>query len=435
MGNRFKIGRYITTFQITRGFLAALSASAFLYLSWAGWSHPLPNTILAILALYLLLSVDRRAWTLSGFFIGIFWFWWISMSFRFYGFPWAIPIGILLVALVYAALFWAAALLSVFLEERWHLPSIWAKALFLFAASYIHPFGFDWFKPELIFTESYIGVEKWQFAIVLASVALAVTKRNLLYLTVIILAYQPTDLPANDPVDSKTINIVTTYIPIDKKWDPRMLMMQIGLVEHYVDKAIAEQKKIIIFPESVLPIFLNRDRELFETLKEKSKKISIVLGALKLDGETPRNSAYLFQHEEVTIADKVILVPFGENNPLPDWLGRWVNKIFYDDAVDYQADGDITDYLVDNRQYRNAICYEACSEKLYRGSPERMIVLSNNGWFVPSVEPTMQRLLLQYYSRKYGTAIYHSINMSPSYIIQNGKIVWEDSKNQIKDRL
>ena len=55
-----------------------------------------------------------------------------------------------------------------------------------------------------------------------------------------------------------------------------------------------------------------------------------------------------------------------------------------------------------------------------------MIVLSNNGWFVPSTEPTLQKLLLLYYNKKYDTTIYHSINMSPSYIIQDGMIMEAD---------
>ena len=51
-----------------------------------------------------------------------------------------------------------------------------------------------------------------------------------------------------------------------------------------------------------------------------------------------------------------------------------------------------------------------------------MIVLSNNGWFHPSVESTLQKLLLQYYSKKYDTTIYHSVNMSESYVIEKGKV-------------
>jgi apolipoprotein N-acyltransferase len=53
-----------------------------------------------------------------------------------------------------------------------------------------------------------------------------------------------------------------------------------------------------------------------------------------------------------------------------------------------------------------------------------MIVLSNNGWFTPSIEPALQRLLLQYYARKYGTTIYHAVNMAPSYIIEKGRVFY-----------
>ncbi|MDX1702300.1 MAG: hypothetical protein R3250_16855, partial [Melioribacteraceae bacterium] len=108
--------------------------------------------------------------------------------------------------------------------------------------------------------------------------------------------------------------------------------------------------------------------------------------------------------------------------PLPDFLSDWVNRVFYDGAVDYVASPNVTDYKIDEKIYRNAICFEATSERLYEGEPENMIVLSNNGWFTPSIEPTLQKLLLQYYSKKYGTTIYHSVNMSESYVVKNGKI-------------
>ena len=54
-----------------------------------------------------------------------------------------------------------------------------------------------------------------------------------------------------------------------------------------------------------------------------------------------------------------------------------------------------------------------------------MIVLSNNGWLVPSIEPTQQKILLQYYSKKYGTTIYHAINMSNSYVVHQGEVSYE----------
>ena len=168
-------------------------------------------------------------------------------------------------------------------------------------------------------------------------------------------------------------------------------------------------------------MFLNHSQALIDKLQEKAKHISIVVGGLYWDGKTPRNSTYIFTEDHIQVANKVVLVPFGESNPLPDFLSDWVNKVFYDGAVDYKASKDVIDYKIDENTYRNAICFEATSEKLYEGTPENMIVLSNNGWFTPSIEPTQQKLLLQYYSKKYGTTIYHAVNMSESYVIRNGK--------------
>jgi len=365
----------------------------------------------------------------SGFFIGILWFWWMTMSFRFYGFPWAIPIGIILIALLYGALFWGAAALSEWIGNHFGTSPLWPKALFLLTASLIHPFGFDWFKPELMFTESYFGIEKWHFAIILAAISVALSRQKSFYILLSAFAFQPMPAPIDAAADLQQIKLVTTYIPVEEKWNPRMLTKQIDLVMDHIDNAIKKHQKLIIFPESVLPLFLNKKPDLLGELKSKSEKISIVLGALKWDDGTPRNSTYIFQKGDVQIIDKVVLVPFGEKNPLPEWMGNIVNRIFYDGAIDYQANGTITDYTLDGKQYRNAICYEACSEQLYQNAAQAMIVLSNNGWFVPSIEPTEQRLLLQYYSRKYGTTIYHSINMSPSYIIAAGHVIWKDKSS------
>ncbi len=111
--------------------------------------------------------------------------------------------------------------------------------------------------------------------------------------------------------------------------------------------------------------------------------------------------------------------------PFTSWLGDIINRVFFDGAPDYTPSLKITDYIIDGVKYRNAICYEGTSEKLYRDNPKNMILISNNGWVVPSVEPTLQKILLQYYSKRFGTTIYHSVNMSPSYTIHNGEVYFK----------
>jgi apolipoprotein N-acyltransferase len=339
---------------------------------------------------------------------------------------WAIPIALLCIGLGYGILFWLIACLSEKIQDSKYFPGsatlrgLVVKALGLLMLSYIHPFGFDWLKPELMFINSYIGIEKWQFALVLAAIVLSIWRKQFLYLFLIVFAYQPTS--DAKVVLAKDIELVTTYTSVEEKWDKALHKRQFKEIFKTIDLAIAKKKKLIIMPESVFPVFLNYEKDLIFKLKKRSENISIVVGGLYWDGKTPFNSTYIFVNKEVSIANKVLLVPFGESNPLPDFLSDWVNEVFYDGAVDYKADSVVTDYIIDGKTYRNAICFEATSEVLYEGDPKNMIALSNNGWFTPSTEPTLQRLLLQYYSKKYGTSIYHAVNMSASYIIKEGKL-------------
>ena len=416
-----KIRQYFSTLELTRGFFIALLSSGFIYMNHWGFSHPLVNTILGVTALYLLLQEGRRTWFTSGLFIGLFWFWWIALSLQHYGMLWAVPVEIIIIMLSYGTLFLLFAWISEKLSSTLSLPSVLFKTFFLFIFSYIHPFGFDWFKPELMFVESYLGIEKWQFAFILLSVGLSIWKKQLLYLLIILFAYQP-NLSTSGKL-TENITLITTHTSVQDKWNETLHGVQFENIFKSIDKAIEAKKRLIILPESVFPVFVNRSQKLIDRLQEKAKDISIVTGGLYWDGKTPRNSTYIFTNNKISVANKVVLVPFGESNPLPDFLSDWVNKIFYDGAVDYVASKNVIDYKINGKTYRNAICFEATSEKLYEGRPQNMIVLSNNGWFTPSIEPTLQKLLLQYYSKKYGTTIYHSVNMSESYIIQNGMLI------------
>jgi apolipoprotein N-acyltransferase len=386
-----KIRQYISTFELTRGFFIALLGSAFIYLEYWGFSHPLPITLFGLISLYLLLQAKKQVWFFSGFFIGVFWFWWISLSFKHYNMPWAIPIGLIAVALSYGILFWLIAflaenfskyisiiyhskLVSVPRKDQKILPahkeilnqvqddgiSILFKAIFLLLLSYIHPFGFDWFKPELMFVESYLGIEKWQFALILTAIVLSLWKKQPLYLFAVFLAYQPVNIgTATIPGN---IQIVTTHISVKDKWNKSLQATQFDTFFKTIDQAIDANKTLIILPESVFPVFINRSQELIDKLQKRAKHISIVTGGLYWDGKTPRNSTYIFTNGKIMVANKVVLVPFGESNPLPDFLSDWVNKVFYDGAVDYKASKNIIDYKFDKETYSNAICFEATSE-------------------------------------------------------------------------
>ena len=414
-----KIRQYFSTLEITRGFFIALLSSLFIYLDYFGLTHPLSSTILGVASLYLLLKSDAKIWFWYGAFLSLFWFWWITVSLYYYDLTWAIPLEMLGIMIVYGSLLGFLVWLT---QKMPSVPlSLLLKSIILLSMSYIHPFGFDWYKPELMFVSSYLGIFKWQFAIILLTLSLMIWKKNIFYLPIMVLAFAT--IPSNVPPINKTIQLVTTSVSAKDKWNKKLQPQQFQKVFNSIDKAIKDKKSLVIFPESVFPVFLNERQDILDILLKKSQKITIVVGGLHWENKQPHNSSYLFQKNHISIAHKVVLVPFGESNPLPDFLSDWVNEVFYDGAVDYVASDKVTDFNISGTIYRSAICFEASSERLYEKSPQNMIVISNNVWITPSIEPTLQRLLLQYYSKKYGTTIYHSINMSPSYCVTKERVI------------
>jgi len=418
-----KISDYFTINKITRGFFVAFLSAGAIYLDWMGIVNPLINTILGLLALFFWLKADKKEWVWIGFFIGILWFWWMGVSFINYEMAWAIPLVLLVIGIIYATLFYLLISFVLFLENKIHLPQLLGKAILLLAFSYIHPFGFDWFKPELMFTNSYLGIEKWQFAIILGSFVISFYKKQLYFMLLILTAYPfASHFQEVSEINSK-ITLNNTHTNVIDKWKPELRYKHINDIFIAINEAIKNHQEIIVFPESIFALFLNEEPKLIVALQNYSHQINIVLGGLYWENEVPRNSTYIFRKGEYIVANKVVLVPFGEQNPLPSWMGKLVNQLFFDGAPDYIASKEVTDYTIEGTVYRNAICFEATSERLYENRPENMIVLTNNGWLTPSIEPTQQKILLQYYSKKYGTTIYHAVNMSDSYIVHKGVII------------
>jgi apolipoprotein N-acyltransferase len=383
-----------------------------------GLDLALLNTIAAIAAIALWLNAGKKIAFAFGFFAALLWFWWIGLSFLYTQYPILAPFAALVVAFSYAVLFWAIAFLP-----------LWARVFAIaFAFSWIEPFGFAWFKPELILGSGYFSTHSFAYPILVFScyffifgfkrardfgyrAACGAIGAILLIVCFVLPAPKRPDFPALE------IELAQTDISQSIKWEPADLPRQTLEVFELINKAIEARKDTIVLPEAAFATFLNRDRALLDKLALKSFSISIVAGGLHLKGNQPYNSAYIFKDGEYEIADKVFLVPFGEASPLPKWAGRWINTLFFGGAVDYQTAAKPTDFTIKNYGFRIAICYEAGIEAMYKKSPPYMIAISNNGWFIPSIEPTLQKLLMRLYARRYGKIIWHSSNESPSEII------------------
>ncbi|WP_190275659.1 apolipoprotein N-acyltransferase [Sulfurospirillum deleyianum] len=402
---------YFTRIYIIKAFVIALCLCAFIYFSYFELTSLLLNSLFAFLGFYLLLGEHRAVWFWSGFFTGILWFYWISFSFVYYDLAFLIPFVILGVALIYAFLFWLIGKLS---------SCIYVQAPLLFGLNFVDPFGFNWLKLQLTLLDSYFSTTSLVFGLFLLSTALlkALPKWfKTLSIAPLILAllWQP---PTHLTPPVLDVALPTIHVPQSQRWDAAYQKEAITLNFSLIEEAIANKKELIILPESAFPLYLNLAPKLIDALKTYSQKIAIVTGALTYEeNQGFFNSSYFFHQGEMQIAHKVVLVPFGEEVPFPAFMITIINQLFFDGAKDYQKAKEPFDFVINKASFRNAICFEATTDTLFKGNPKQMIAISNNAWFYPSIEQTLQHLLLRYYAKKYQTVIYHSANSGKSGVI------------------
>ena len=405
---------YFNKTIIIKGLYNAILLSAFIYLSHFNFEYKFIHTILALLGLYNLLTCERKTLFFTGFFVGIFWFYWVSFSFVYYNLSYLIPLMILLFALAYGFLFLATSIIN----------NIYFRAFAFISLSYIAPFGFNWFKSELLLINSYFEPSKLSLLLLLIATVLLTKQKKMLYALVIlitfIMGYNIDKKDASMLQSDLNISMPTFNLNQEYKWNRNNQSKIVRQNLNIIDKAIEEGKDLVILPETAFPLVLNADKMLLDVLKEKSQNIAIIAGSLYKNNVQYNNSTYLFQKGKIDVAHKVVLVPFGEAIPMPKFIRDFINNTFYDGAQDYQKADKPTDFLIDGTLFRNAICYEATHDDIYKNlnGVEFLIATSNNAWFTPSIEPTLQKLLMAYYAKKYNVIIYHVVNGSQNALIR-----------------
>ncbi|MEA2099375.1 MAG: apolipoprotein N-acyltransferase [Campylobacterota bacterium] len=391
------------------GIVTALLFSSFIYLEHYGFSIKVLNTLFALLSLGLFLYIPKKAVLVAGFFIGILWFYWIGYSFEYNGVGWMTPIITFGFAIIYMLFFGVLALTK----------KVYIRALLLFGLSFFEPFDWNWLQMELLFVDSYIGVFKYQLALVLLALTLPnYIKKPYTYLPLSLLILALNFTPTVQKDAPLKIKLVATDIKQEEKW---LRESKYPLIKQNLDaisKAIDEGYDLVVLPESCFPIFMNRYKSLTNKLKNLSYDISIVAGALLKENGKSYNVTYFFQDGKVEIAKKMVLVPFGEYIPLPKFAQKFISDFFFAGQADFVQAKKPTDFIIKGIKFRNAICYEATCQEIYEGEVDFVLATSNNAWFKPSIEPTIQKLLLRYYGRKNGVTIYHSANWSGTGIVK-----------------
>lgn len=366
------------------------------------------GSILGLLSVWIYFGVPKKIGFWFGFFVGIFLFYWVGLSFRYSIASFLIPFSMLFVGIGYGIIFYFLMWSS----------SVFYRIFTLWIASYIHPFGFDWLVIESFFSYSIFGVDKLSFfSIIVAVSAMIYFKKfyKILAICILLIGTDLGNIRAQTTLPMK-INVSVSSIPQNSKWQSQNLSKIIDDNMNAIHQAILKNDDMIILPETAFPILLNQS-SLLEELKRLSTQIIIVTGGLRKENEQIFNSAYIFDNGNFHTIDKVVLAPFGEKIPLPDFMATPLQKLFFGNEHNLSNAKEPQDFKLGDNVFRSAICYEGTSKLMYNNKPKYMVLISNNGWFVPSIEPFFQRLLIKYYARLHGTSVIHSVNGSDSYII------------------
>ncbi len=392
-----------------KSILLSIFLSSFIYLEYFNISIKAVDTFFILSSFILLFQLSKKELFSSGFLIGILWFWWIGYSFIHYQLSYLVPIVIVSIATIYGLIFYFI----------FYFKNIYLKIFYIFSISFIEPFQFNWFKIELPLINSYLGTSKIEFLILLIITALLVKYKNIYtklsissYILVLIVLYFY-NLSSQVIINKPNLKIYEyqTSINQDIKWDKKYQKEIINDNLNAIKNAIEMKYDLIILPETVFPLILNHQENIMNELLNYSNKISIVLGSLYEENGKYYNSTYLFNNNYMKVAHKVVLVPFGEAVPFPQKIRDWVNNTFYNGAQDYMTASKPTTFNINGIKFRNAICYEATTDDIYTNlDTNYVIAISNNAWFTPSHQPTLQKLLMKYYSNKYNVLIFNVMN-------------------------
>ncbi|PAF54170.1 apolipoprotein N-acyltransferase [Helicobacter sp. 13S00482-2] len=382
------------------------------------------QTFFGLLSVQIFLSTPKTLKFWFGFFVGLGLFYWTGLSFRFSPMEFLIPFVMIFVSIIYGLVFYFLFFYN----------SCFWRIFTLMVSSYIHPFGFDWFVIESFFSYSAFGVDKLRFFGIIVGILMLVSLRKYwkfvgvcFLLLCVDWGYvakntqSQSNLSINAPYYEGKLNleIITTSVSQSQKWDEKQMKFIIDNNFNLIRNAQQEYKDVVVLPETAFPFILNRSFILDE-LMILGRDITIIAGGLRED-ENHRiyNSIYIFQNGDFKYIDKVVLAPFGEKIPLPEFLAKPLRKLFFGQDIGLSDAKKLGNIQIGKDVFRGAICYEGTSGIMYQDRPRYMIVISNNAWFVPSIEPILQRMLIKYYARVYGSVVIHSSNHSLSYVVSD----------------
>ncbi len=245
---------------------------------------------------------------------------------------------------------------------------------------------------------------------------------------------------APDPPATLKVGVVQGNIPQDRKWKVDRLAWT---AQHYAaltrDLAAAEKPKLIIYPETALPLYFGDPlyAAYVDSITALAPELDtpMLVGSLKGDSQNRTapvyNRAFLLnaQGKVVDYADKVHLVPFGEFLPFPA-IFQYLGGLTAESGIfAHGARHKVLRLPHSATSFGVFICYESIFPEITRTlmaqDPDFLVNTTNDAWFGTTAAPQQHFAQVVLRAVEGGRAVVRAANTGISGLIEpSGRIAY-----------
>lgn len=333
------------------------------------------------------------------------------------------------------ALFWALALGLSRAMGGGALGFVGGLGLIELARGYVLT-GFPWAQPghvlidtPLLHWASYLGSLGLTALVLLAAVALwaAMTgaRRALLALGAMAILWPAGALltpEAGAASEAATVRLIQPNAPQHEKWDP-------DKIQGFFDRQLAfsaagERPDLIVWPETAVPVMLERAASTLEVISEAAGGVPVVVGLQRRDEMRLYNTLALVEAggSVAAVYDKHHLVPFGEYMPYGDHLAQFgIHGMAAKNGQGFSSGPGAQ--VIEMGALGRAlplICYEGVFAQDLRAAPGRadfILLITNDAWFGKFSGPYQHLAQARLRSAEFGLPMVRVANTGVSAMI------------------
>ncbi len=245
-----------------------------------------------------------------------------------------------------------------------------------------------------------------------------------LALPVALLAQAKIDPPALAP-DAPIIRLVQPNAPQHQKWDPTMIPVFFDRQLEFTSAvAQGQQPDLIVWPETSIPVVLERAQASLSVIAAEAGGVPLVAGIQRLSDDRFYNSLILLDETGAvaSVYDKHHLVPFGEYMPFRDTLERFgITGLAANSGGGYTPGPGPK--VIDMGAVGTAlplICYEGVFPHNVGGYEERpdfLLLITNDAWFGEALGPYQHLAQARLRSAEQGLPMVRAANTGVSAMI------------------